>query len=220
MAGSIAGGPVRRARPGTAADADPVRIPLFPLHTVLFPGGILPLHIFEERYRQLVRDGLDFGVVLIAEGREVGGGDTDINSVGTLATLERVAQLPDGGYQVVARGTARFRIDSVDTDSALYAVGEVELLPEPPAAPQVRLLSLLEDYLLELGVTLAGDVRSEDLRPVWLAGAILQAEPAKLQPLLESGDSLLAEGLLSQELSRLRRLGLLAAVPPRPPSKN
>jgi len=111
-----------------------MEIPLFPLHTVLFPGVALPLHIFEERYRLMVARCLEaeapFGVVLIRDGREVGGGDISIAAVGTFAAIREAEQHPDGRYDLLAVGIGRFAIRSVDTDREPYLVATVEPLPE------------------------------------------------------------------------------------------
>jgi Lon protease-like protein len=86
---------------------------MFPLSTVLFPCAGLPLHVFEDRYRALMADCLaadgEFGVVLIARGSEVGGGDERVD-VGTLARVDQVAELADGRLLVVARGARRVRV--------------------------------------------------------------------------------------------------------------
>ena len=86
---------------------------MFPLGAVLFPGGVLPLHVFEPRYRALVQHCLagdpEFGVVLIARGHEVGGGD-ERHSVGTVARLVEVAELPGGRYAITTVGTRRIRV--------------------------------------------------------------------------------------------------------------
>jgi uncharacterized protein len=121
-------------------------LPLFPLGTVLYPGLLLPLHIFEERYRQLVRDlladgeGPRFGVVAIREGRETGvSGVSALYPVGCTAVLRQVQKYPDGRYDIVTVGVQRFRLLAVD-DSQPYLRGEVELLPEEagdPAAAQL-----------------------------------------------------------------------------------
>src|ERR1700683_1542474 len=110
---------------------------LFPLGTVLYPGLVLPLHIFEERYRQLIRDLQEspqprrFGVIAIREGRETGvTGVSSLYDVGCVAMLREVEELPDGGYEIVTVGTDRFRLHSLD-DARLYLRGEVDLLPEP-----------------------------------------------------------------------------------------
>jgi uncharacterized protein len=111
-------------------------LPLFPLGTVLFPGLLLPLHIFEDRYKELVRDLLDgpeprrFGVVAIKKGRETGvEGVSSLYEVGCTATLRETEGNDDGGYEVVAVGTQRFRLDALD-ESRAYLQGEVEFLAE------------------------------------------------------------------------------------------
>ncbi len=86
---------------------------MFPLSTVLYPHAMLPLHVFEPRYRELVAaclvgDG-EFGVVLIARGSEVGGGDHR-TSLGTLAQIEEVAEFPDGRLALVASGLRRVTV--------------------------------------------------------------------------------------------------------------
>ena len=111
-------------------------LPLFPLGTVLYPGLLLPLNIFEERYRQLVRDLLDgpeprrFGVIAIRKGRETGvDGVSALHEVGCTATLREVAEQDDGRFHLVTVGTQRFRLASLD-DTQPYLQGEVELLDE------------------------------------------------------------------------------------------
>jgi Lon protease-like protein len=111
-------------------------LPLFPLGTVLYPGLMLPLNIFEERYRRLVHDLLDgpeprrFGVIAIRKGRETGvAGISALYEVGCTATLREVAEQEDGGFHLVTVGTQRFRLVSLD-DSQPYLQGEVELLEE------------------------------------------------------------------------------------------
>lgn len=88
-------------------------MPMFPLGSVLLPGSVLPLHVFEPRYRQLVEDCLEgepeFGVVLIERGHEVGGGDTR-TSIGSVARILEVLQLPDGRYGLTTVGTRRIRV--------------------------------------------------------------------------------------------------------------
>lgn len=89
-------------------------LPMFPLGTVLFPHMALPLHVFEPRYRAMVRDVLagdgEFGVVLIERGHEVGGGDARFE-VGTVARLLECVALPDGRYAMTAFGVARIEVD-------------------------------------------------------------------------------------------------------------
>ena len=188
-------------------------LPLFPLHTVLFPGAVLPLHIFEERYRQLVREGRGFGVVLIREGRDVGS-VPQVHEVGTVATLQEVEALPDGRYNIVARGLHRFRLLST-AEPAPYLLGEAEVLEDPPPEAGPRLVALLDEYLQLHGLAVAPQLSTAlGKRAVWLAGAVLQAEAPKRQALLESGDPAFAEELLEAEIERIRRLGHLQNVPP------
>ncbi|MFG2055845.1 LON peptidase substrate-binding domain-containing protein [Micromonospora sp. NPDC048930] len=147
------------------------RLPVFPLGTVLFPGLVLPLHIFEERYRALVRHlvGLpegaprEFGVVAIQAGWEVapagpdrpalGGGEVTLHEVGCTAELRQVTELADGGFDIVTVGRRRFRIAEVDSGAAPYLTAEVEWLPEPAGTDEVadllaaRVISVFRQYL-------------------------------------------------------------------------
>ena len=97
----------------TAGAGAHVPLPMFPLGSVLVPGMPLPLHVFEDRYRRLVDDCLRtdrrFGVVLIARGREVGGGDERL-SFGTLARIVDTAPTPEGTLAVVAVGESRIHV--------------------------------------------------------------------------------------------------------------
>lgn len=112
-----------------------MELPLFPLHTVLCPGIALPLHIFEERYREMVRHCLDtaspFGVTLITEGREVGAGSISFARLGTMAEIRQVGRYPDGRFDLLVVGTRRFTIESVVADERPYLVGDVTELDEP-----------------------------------------------------------------------------------------
>jgi len=121
-----------------------MQIPLFPLHTVLAPGIALPLHVFEDRYRELVRHCLDtpsaFGVVLIREGSEVaphdgGRHELSIAGVGTFAEIREANRYADGRYDLLAVGIARFLVREVRTDMAPYLVAEVDPFPDDPPAP-------------------------------------------------------------------------------------
>jgi hypothetical protein len=111
-----------------------MELPLFPLHTVLCPGIALPLHIFEERYRALVRDCVEasapFGVVLIRDGREVGGGSISFSAIGTLAEIREAGRYPDGRYDLLVVGTKRFAITDVATDRQPYLVAEATVIDD------------------------------------------------------------------------------------------
>ncbi|HEX23232.1 MAG TPA: peptidase S16 [Chromatiales bacterium] len=132
-----------------------IAIPIFPLHTVLFPGGTLPLRIFEPRYLDMVsqcmKAGHGFGVALIREGSEVGAA-ADTFDTGTLSEIVYFNQQPDGLLGITARGQQRFRIVSRQVQPNQLTMADVELLenePSSPLPPQYRsaadvLRSLLE----------------------------------------------------------------------------
>ncbi len=107
-------------------------LPLFPLHTVLFPHARMPLHIFEPRYREMIerclRENLAFGIVRIKEGVEVGG-DVTPSAVGTLAHIIAIDRLPDGQSNIVVKGLARFKLVSFAATRA-YLTGQIQVLPD------------------------------------------------------------------------------------------
>lgn len=111
-----------------------MEIPLFPLHTVLCPGIVVPLHIFEERYRALTRHcletGAPFGIVLIREGRELGAPATTLARVGALVEIREADRYPDGRFDLLAAATGRFAIDSVDLAREPYMVADVTPLQD------------------------------------------------------------------------------------------
>ncbi len=106
-------------------------LPLFPLNTVLFPGMVLPLHIFEDRYKLMIRRCLEeerpFGVVLIREGKEVGGGAVPHN-VGTTAVIANASRLKEGRMSIITIGDERFRLHAVRHDRP-YLSGRAEPWP-------------------------------------------------------------------------------------------
>jgi uncharacterized protein len=111
-------------------------LPLFPLGTVLYPGLLMPLHIFEDRYRQLVGDLLagpeprQFGVIAIRQGRETGvDGVGALYEIGCVATLRQVTEHDDGRFDVMTVGTQRFRLLELD-ESRPYLQGHVDLIAE------------------------------------------------------------------------------------------
>jgi Lon protease-like protein len=113
-------------------------IPLFPLGTVLVPGLVLSLHVFEPRYRQLLadlatkpEDERGFGVVAIREGHEVGEqGVRALHEVGTLALLRSISAWPDGRSDITTNGDARFRVLRLVDEGTAYTCAEVEWLGE------------------------------------------------------------------------------------------
>jgi uncharacterized protein len=118
--------------------------PMFPLGTVLFPHAVLPLHVFEPRYRALTRAVLDgdqeFGVVLIERGSEVGGGDVRFG-VGTIAHIVQASELADGRFALAVVGVSRFRVERWLPDEP-YPQAEIVALddtedPDPAAIAEL-----------------------------------------------------------------------------------
>lgn len=175
-------------------------LPLFPLNTVLFPGMPLPLHIFEPRYREMVRVCLEeqrpFGVVLIRDGVAEGGPVADPHEVGCVAEIIEVQRLEDGRLLLMTIGQERFRILSLNYDHA-YLTGSVEAMPfthedeSTMVEASEQLLPLLLEYLQILAN--AGQVEfdpgqmpTEPEDVLYLAAAVLQVEAEQKQHFLES----------------------------------
>jgi Lon protease-like protein len=172
-------------------------IPLFPLNTVLFPGGVLPLRIFEPRYVDMVKrcmqEGGEFGVALIRDGVEAGGMATAF-SVGTLAQIVDFDQLPDKLLGITTRGTRRFRSASVRTRDDGLHLSQIELLPLDPAIalPEEfqRYAKLLEQALPQMGDFFKHLVPRYD-DAAWVSGRLAEIMPLALpdkQRLLEMDD--------------------------------
>jgi Lon protease-like protein len=200
-------------------------LPLFPLGAVLYPGMLLPLHIFEDRYRQLVRDLLDgpeprrFGVIAIRKGRETGiDGVRSLYEIGCTATLRRVSRHPDGRFDIVTIGTQRFRLSALD-ETRPYLQGEVEMLADEPVDPAlaesaVRVIqAAFREYLDALIEWGGATVRLEELpdEPVLLSFVVAAAMIIDLperQALLAESDTLrrlaMQRVLLSREAAMLR----------------
>ncbi len=202
-------------------------LPLFPLGTVLYPGLLLPLHIFEDRYRRLVRDLLDsaeprrFGVIAIREGNETGAdGLTALHEIGCTATLRRVAERDDGRFDLVTVGSDRFRLLSLD-HSRPYLQAGVDLLPEDTgdqaaagqAAEAVR--RAFRGYVDALAARRATQVSVPDLprEPIalsYLVAASIIADLPDRQALLAEPDALrrltAERARLSRETAMLRSL--------------
>lgn len=202
-------------------------LPLFPLSTVLVPGLVLPLHVFEPRYRALVADltsdgdpDAELGVVAIRQGVEVGGDSPPSTyEVGCTARLRQVTEHPDGRYDLVTTGTRRFRLLGLADTGTPYLTGRVELLEEPDG-DDVDLPDLARQVGLELAayrqaVGLAQSGLPSSPRVLsYLVAAVVVLDLADRQGLLEQPDTarrLLAERSL---LRRERRLvEALGAVP-------
>ena len=135
---------------GQSAGERPSSIPLFPLHTVLFPGGPLRLRIFEARYVDMLgrclRASTPFGVVLITQGREAGGAAQTV-AVGTSARVVDFEQLPDGLLGITARGEHRFKVVTQHCEADGLQVAQVQWCPTEPALELPADDALLADLL-------------------------------------------------------------------------
>ena len=205
-----------------------MELPLFPLSTVLYPGAPLPLHIFEERYREMFARVLDgerrFGVVAITSGRDV---DTapDYSPVGCIAHVREVRPYADGRMDVVAKGAARFRIGRV-TQTTPYITAEVavleDVLGDGAEARSAVVRDLFDRYSSAL-LDMAGeepddvDLPDDPVEASWLVAAGLQIDLPDRQRLLTISDTaerLLAEmRLLRRELALLERLQAAGPAP-------
>jgi len=190
-------------------------IPLFPLHSVLFPGGPLALRIFESRYLDMVsrclRDEDGFGVVLIREGREVGE-VPQVYNVGTFGCISYWEQRKDGLLGITVTGEQRFRILDTAVQPDQLMVAEVELLPTISARPLPKqhqpLAKMLQRILDELPHPyLTIERHYEDTE--WVGGRLAELLPFELtlkQRLLQEADPLVRLELLKEILDGQGRL--------------
>ena len=173
-----------------------MRVPLFPLNTVLFPGGPLPLRVFEPRYLDMIsacmKDETPFGVLLIRDGAETGPATTW--DTGTLARVTDWYQGSDGILGITAIGTDRFRLLSAERQADGLNVGEIELLPPPPPMEvpleYATLPHILETVLDDLG-RLYENLERRPNDASWVAWRFAEILPIGLedkQAILESDD--------------------------------
>jgi hypothetical protein len=197
---------------------------MFPLGTVLFPHALLPLHVFEPRYRVMIRhvleDDQQFGVVLIERGSEVGGGDVRFD-IGTLARVVHAAEVPDGRYALTAVGTQRVSVARWLPDDP-YPIAEVEALTEPPSLPTdaeardlvVARLAMVTELARQIDERVAGppDLDLDPVRASFEAAALAPIGPLDAQRLLETDTAgtrlVMLAGMLDERADDLRaRLG-------------
>ena len=197
-------------------------IPLFPLHTVLFPGTPINLHIFEPRYIQMIdaclQDKKQFGVVLIRSGVEALGPLAEPHRIGCSAQIAHIQQLEGGRMNLVAIGQERFRVLTLDRQSQPYLIGSVQPYPMDNPDPEGvnlgagRLRRQFERFiqmLLEAGENHLdlSQLPEEGVALAYMAAAVLQISPLKKQELLamERADLLIdrLEHLYRRELALL-----------------
>lgn len=207
-------------------------LPLFPLGTVLYPGLVLPLNIFEPRYKQLVRDLLDgpeprrFGVIAIREGRETGvTGVSALFEVGCLAMVREFDELPDGRFELITVGTDRFKLHGID-DSKPYLRGELELIEEQAGEEteaQLVAIAVQRSFRAYLDVLAARgpatisvpELPDEPILLSYLVAASVIIDLPERQSLLAQPDALTRltaeRALLARETAILRELGTTPA---------
>lgn len=205
-----------------------IKLPLFPLNTVFFPGMTLPLHIFEPRYREMINLCIDqrqpFGVVLIDDGPEVGGpevgGPARPHPIGTYGSISRVERLPDGRLNIEVVGQERFHILTLHHDKA-YLTGTVERFPlvtdsaETVASVSHSLSLWARRYLKVLGQIADFEFEKHELpdNPVALAyfAAIIAQVPMKDKQVLLNCPT--TDELLQREVTLYKReISLLRAL--------
>lgn len=190
-------------------------IPLFPLHTVLFPGGALPLKIFEQRYLDMaaacMKGQTPFGICLIAEGGETGG-PAEPHAVGTLAEITAWEMPQLGILLVTARGGRRFRILDTHAGPDRLLRARVELIPESAAVPippeRKRVLPLLRGIASDLGSERMPEPhRFDDAGWVsWRLTEVLPVQNLAKQKLLELDDPLARLEILEKYLDQRQLL--------------
>lgn len=213
------------------------RLPLFPLNTVLFPGVVMPLHVFEDRYRSLVRDLIalppesdrEFGVVAIKVGYEVGErGVHTIQRTGCAALVTEVTANPDGTFEILVVGRRRFHVERLDpTDEYLRA--DVEWLaeaaggdsPDDPvraAGTAKHLFDVYRDSVVALRGEdiLEGEAPDDPVDLSYTLAAALVLTLAQRQTLLEAPDVLsrlrLGTSMMRGELRAMQALPSLPAT--------
>ena len=203
-----------RSPGGTSVET--LRIPLFPLNTVLFPGGLQPLKIFEQRYLDMaaacMKDNSPFGICLIDKGGEVGRAAVP-HGVGTLASISNWEMEQLGILMITAQGGRRFRIIETQIGDGHLLEGTVELLAEASPTPlppeRERLLPLLQRIVGDLGPErIAEPHRYDDAE--WVGYRITEVLPIQnlaKQKLLELDDPLARLEILEKYLSQRKLLG-------------
>ena len=190
---------------------------MFPLGMVLMPTMVVPIHVFEPRYRQMTRDCLDgareFGVVLIERGSEVGGGDTRTDA-GTVAKILEAQEFPDGRWGLVAGGTRRIRVSRWLQDDP-FPRAEVQDWPDatdgdddgegiaaklPPVAATWRRVLALQSELGAPGPPADFEISEDPLTAVWQLSALSPMGPLDRQQLLTAENATLRLSLLAELL--------------------
>jgi len=190
-------------------------LPLFPLSTVLFPGGRLELRIFERRYLDMVRDcartGGGFGVCVIVRGREAGEPAVPA-AFGTVAKITDFSTLPDGLLGITARGACTFHVERTRVRDSGLVIGEVSMHEAEPPTPVPPEYGVLATILERLAEQLGGDLASADRAlfddAEWVGYRLAEVLPLTLderQSLLQERDAIDRLRLLAEWLPRFQR---------------
>lgn len=204
------------ARSPSGASVETLNIPLFPLNTVLFPGSVLPLKIFEQRYldmaAQCMKDASPFGICLIANGNEVGAA-AEPHPVGTLASIGSWEMEQLGILMITALGGRRFRILETRLGAGNLLEGTVELIvesgPTPLPPERERLLPLLRRVVNDLGSERMPEPHRFD-QAEWVGYRITEVLPIQnlaKQKLLELEDPVARLEVLERYLDQRKLLG-------------
>ncbi|MEO2196323.1 MAG: LON peptidase substrate-binding domain-containing protein [bacterium] len=184
---------------GFAPTVLPATIPIFPLEDImLFPRATRPLHIFEQRYRDMVADALEgdrlIGMVLLKPGNEADYEDRPpVYPVGTVGVIAEAEELPDGRYNIVLGGLSKFRITGED-DSRSYRLAHIELIPEAMTPSDQAMLGDLREELAGLvpiglpGIQVPDGLADEDL--INGIAQLIEVDPVDRLGLLEQPGSL------------------------------
>jgi Lon protease-like protein len=203
-----------RSPAGNAVET--LRVPLFPLNTVLFPGSVLPLKVFEQRYLDMaaacMKSGSPFGICLIDKGSEVGAA-AEPHAVGTLATIANWEMEQLGILMITAHGGRRFRIIETRLGANNQLEASVELLAETGPTPlppeRQRLLPLLRRVATDLGNERLPEPHRYD-EAEWVGYRITEVLPIQnlaKQKLLELDDPLARLEILEKYLDQRKLLG-------------
>jgi Lon protease-like protein len=213
----------------------PELLPLFPLNTVLVPGLVMPLHIFEPRYRHLVEelleipdeDNREFGVIAVREGKqaEVDGVDA-LYPIGTATVLRQVERLEDGRFDIVTTGSRRFRVLTLDTSAPLLRA-EVEFLPDESTDADAVIAQHVARIFTAYRSILGGQLVADDDADIsdlpddptvlsYLITAAMVLPTQERQELLGAPDTatrlVRARALLSRENALISALGAVPAI--------
>ncbi len=185
-------------------------LPLFPLNTVLFPGGVLPLRIFEPRYLNMVSECMKadhgFGVVAIQEGGETGMA-ASFQKIGTLARIADFDRLEDGLLGITCQGEQRLQVMSHRVQADRLILGRVRFLPDDPSRPPLPAHAPLLTFLRHVLEQEELQCYTRFLQPAWDSAAWVGNRVAELLPLpLGLKQALLELTDPTQRLDALRSL--------------